>query len=205
MDTDEARSSRHLGRVPGHACNRAVGPPARTGSACGKQNAIDVRKGVRDPELVRRVVMLGRGGAGKTTAAQEFGELLDIPVIELDKLFWSAELRPTLPGQWAARQVELARAECWVMDGDLGPYDVLAPRLARADTVVILDFGLLRCVWRAARRSRERRDFWLGALRWRRRSKPALLTAVAVNAPHSAVFVLRTPRQLRRLSQRLAS
>jgi hypothetical protein len=31
------------------------------------------------------------------------------------------------------------------MDGDLGPYDALAPRLTRADTVLILDFALMRC------------------------------------------------------------
>lgn len=158
-----------------------------------------------DPELVQRVVMLGRGGAGKTIAARALGELLDMPVIELDTVFWSADLTPTPPQHWAARQSELAAAECWVMDGDFGPYDVLAPRLARADTVVILDFGLLRCVWRAARRSRERRDFWWWVLTWRYRSKPTLLGAVAADAPHADLFVLRTPRQLRRLLRRSAS
>lgn len=151
---------------------------------------------------MQRVVMLGRGGAGKTTAARELGALLDVPVIELDQVFWSGELTPTPPQQWAARQSELAAAECWVMDGDLGPCDVLVPRLARADTVVILDFGLLRCVWRAVRRSRERRDFWWWALTWRYRSKPPLLAAVAANAPRADLYILRTPRQLRRLLRR---
>jgi hypothetical protein len=44
-------------------------------------------------------------------------------------------LTPMPPLRWAALQADLAAAERWVMDGDLGPYDVLAPRIARADTV----------------------------------------------------------------------
>ncbi len=47
------------------------------------------------------------------------------------------------------------------MDGDLGPYDQLDVRLVSADTIILLDFPLLLCAWRAMRRSRERTDFWL--------------------------------------------
>ena len=89
------------------------------------------------------------------------------------------------------------------MDGDLGPYDVLAPRLQRADTVLVLDFGLLRCAWRAARRSRERADFWWWLLTWRRRSRPALLGAVTSHAAQADLHVIRTSRQLRRLLRQL--
>ena len=52
-----------------------------------------------------------------------------------------------------------------------------------ADTIVVLDFSLPRCAWRAFRRSRERADFWLWVLAWRRRSRPALLRAIALHAP----------------------
>ena len=41
------------------------------------------------------------------------------------------------------------------MDGDLGPYDVLDVRLQAVDTVVLLDFPLLRSAWRAIRQSPE--------------------------------------------------
>lgn len=102
---------------------------------------------------MRRVVVLGRGGAGKSVVALRIGELARLPVTELDERFWSADLRPTPPARWEEVQRELAAATTWVLDGDLGPYHSLQPRLANADTVVILDFGFLRCAWRAMRRS----------------------------------------------------
>ena len=148
---------------------------------------------------MQRVVVLGRGGAGKSMAARQLGDLLQAPVVELDRLFWSTDLAPTPPERWAALQAEIAAGERWVIDGDLGPYDVLPPRLARADTVLVLDFGLSRCLWRAARRSRERLDFWWRVVSWRRRARPALLGAVAIDAAQADLHVLRTPRQLRRL------
>ena len=40
---------------------------------------------------VRRVVVLGRGGAGKSVVALRIGELARLPVTELDQKFWSAD------------------------------------------------------------------------------------------------------------------
>jgi adenylate kinase family enzyme len=150
---------------------------------------------------VNRVVVLGRGAAGKSTAARRLGRVAGSPVIELDEHFWRPGLVPTPPDEWARVQRELASTERWIMDGDLGPYDVLGVRLARADTVLVLDFSFPRCAWRAVRRSRERADFWWWVLTWRRRSRPALLAAVREFALAATVYRLRTPRGLERLLQ----
>jgi hypothetical protein len=76
------------------------------------------------------------------------------------------------------------------MDGDLGPDDVLEPRLKRADTVVVLDLPLWLCVWRAWRRGPERRDFWAWTLRWRRASRPKILQAVSDITPGADLVLL---------------
>jgi adenylate kinase family enzyme len=149
--------------------------------------------------LVERVVILGRGGAGKSVAATRLGQVTGLPVIELDRLFWRPDLTPMPAPDWIQRQQELAATDRWILDGDLGPYDTPSIRLSRADTVLILDFSLTRCAWRAARRSRERADFWQWLLTWRRSSRPALLHAVTTHATHADVHVLRTPRRLRHL------
>jgi hypothetical protein len=91
------------------------------------------------------------------------------------------------------------------MDEDLGPYDVISVRLRAADTVVFLDFAPLRCSWRAVRRSRERADFWKWLLTYRRHSRPALRRAAAAHAGHLDVYVLPTPRAVRRFVTKIAS
>ena len=143
---------------------------------------------------VQRVVVLGRGGAGKSVLACALGDTLGLPVVELDREFWSASLHPLPVGEWRRRQHVLAGGPAWIMDGDLGPYDDLEPRLARADAVIVLDLPLRVCWWRAWRRGRERRDFWVWVVRWRRRSRPVVMAAITRWAPDAEVVVLRSGR-----------
>lgn len=147
---------------------------------------------------MRRVVVLGRGGAGKSRFARELGERTGLPVIELDQVFWQPGLVGRTKDEWMASQTELIAAEQWIMDGDLGLYDVVEVRLRAADTVVVLDFSLIRCAWRALRRSRERWDFWRWLIGYRRVSLPPLTEAIAHCAPGAAVHVLRDPRAVAR-------
>jgi adenylate kinase family enzyme len=116
----------------------------------------------------------------------------------LDKVFWRPGLLPTPPAEWVQVQQEIIRQEKWIMDGDLGPYDVVEERLRAADTIVLLDFPLLRCAWRALRRSRERSDFWYWMLNWRRRSRPVLLRAISLHASMAHLHILRGPNAVAR-------
>jgi adenylate kinase family enzyme len=147
---------------------------------------------------VNRIVILGRGGAGKSTFARALGERTGLPVIELDQLFWQPGLVGRTKNEWIEIQTELIAAERWIMDGDLGPYDVVDVRLRAADTVLVLNFSLVRCAWRAVRRSRERWDFWRWLIGYRKVGLPPLIEAIARSAPDAAVHVLRGPRAVAR-------
>jgi adenylate kinase family enzyme len=147
---------------------------------------------------VKRVIIVGPGAAGKSTLAVRLGEITSLPVTELDKLFWRPGQGAMPRDQWAAIQGELAGHESWIMDGDLGPYDVLEVRLRAADTIVFLDFSPARCAWRAMRRSRERADFWRWLFMYRRRSRPLLLQAISAYAGNADIHVLPTPGAVRR-------
>jgi adenylate kinase family enzyme len=142
-----------------------------------------------------RVVVLGRGGAGKSTVARQLAETTGLPLVELDKVFWRPDLTPTPRAEWIDEQRRLIAEDRWIMDGDLGPYDAPEVRLNEADTVIVLDFSLARCAWRALRRSRERWDFWRWVITYRRHV-PQLMAAV--DASNAAVHVFRSPRALAR-------
>jgi adenylate kinase family enzyme len=154
---------------------------------------------------VERVLVLGRGGAGKSTFAHELGLSTGLPVVELDKEFWRSDLVGLSRECWVALQHDLVEPRTWILDGDLGPYDVLGPRLEVADTVIVLDYSLVRCVWQSLRRSRERRDFWVWVAWYRRRSLPALMATVASGAASADVHVFRDPRSAARFLRRSAS
>jgi adenylate kinase family enzyme len=47
-------------------------------------------------------VVLGPGSAGKSALAALLGEIIGLPVVELDKRFWRPGLAPAPPAQWAA-------------------------------------------------------------------------------------------------------
>jgi adenylate kinase family enzyme len=78
---------------------------------------------------MQRVVIIGRGASGKSALAVELAEITGLPVIELDEIFWQPGLVATPRDQWMAIQQELIERERWIMDGDLGSYDVVDVRL----------------------------------------------------------------------------
>jgi adenylate kinase family enzyme len=147
---------------------------------------------------MKRVVIIGPGASGKSILALQLGEITGLPVVELDKVFWRPGLIETPRDQWMGIQQKLVEEKEWILDGDLGPYDVIEVRLRAADAIVFLDFSLVRCAWRSARRSRERLDFWLWLLRYRRESRPFLMEAIRNQAAKATLYVLRNPAAVKR-------
>src|ERR1700687_5659125 len=153
---------------------------------------------------MKRVVILGRGASGKSTLAARLGEITGLPVIELDKAFWGPGLVATPRDQWVVFQERIVAEERWILDGDLGRYDVVEVRLGAADTIILLDFSLVRCAWRAIRRSPERADFWRWLLAYRWQSRPLLMQAIASHAAKADLHIFPNPKALRRFVADLA-
>ena len=104
---------------------------------------------------MRRIVVTGPAGAGKSELARELGERLRIPVLHLDTMFWGPGWVPTPAEEWEARQRRELAAGSWVVDSQFD--DLLPDWLDAADTVVFVDASLLRCLWRVGRRRLNRR------------------------------------------------
>lgn len=101
---------------------------------------------------MKKILIFGRSGAGKSSLASRIGKKLGLPVFHLDTYFW-------LPG-WVARSkldlaidIEklLAENDSWVMDGNY-KRSALESRIKAADAILILDFNAFTCTWRVIKR-----------------------------------------------------
>ena len=100
---------------------------------------------------MKRVLVLGSPGAGKSTLAAQLATRTGLPLIHLDQQYWQAGWVEPDKESWRARVAEIAARDEWIIDGNYG--GTLAVRLARADTVILLDFPTHLCLLRVLRRS----------------------------------------------------
>ena len=98
----------------------------------------------------RRILVVGSGGAGKSTFARRLGELTGLPVVHLDRHFWRPGWNPTPTNEWNETVAQLAAAPEWIMDGNFG--GSLAIRGPRCDAVVFFDFPRVLCLWSVLKR-----------------------------------------------------
>lgn len=93
---------------------------------------------------MERIVIIGCGGAGKSTLARQLSEKLNLPVVHLDKLWWKPGWVESTPEEFDGKlAVELEKPQ-WIMDGN---FDRTIPaRIAKCDTIIYLDFSRFACL-----------------------------------------------------------
>ena len=93
---------------------------------------------------MERIIIIGCGGAGKSTLARKLGEVLDLPVVHLDKLFWKPGWVETTAEEFdALLAMELVK-DHWIMDGNFNR--TMPERIKRCDTIIYLDFSRFACL-----------------------------------------------------------
>ncbi len=99
---------------------------------------------------MHRVLIIGPCGSGKSTLARELSPRLGLPLVHMDQLGWKAGWIETEDDELHESLAAVLAQDEWLIEGNYG--SLLAPRLARADTVIYLDFPIRLCLWRLARR-----------------------------------------------------
>ena len=99
---------------------------------------------------MKRVLVIGPGGSGKSTFAARLGQILGIEVKHLDRFYWRAGWTKPSNEDWIKTVNELISGESWIVDGNYS--GTLVQRLERCDTVIFLDMPRLLCMWRITKR-----------------------------------------------------
>jgi adenylate kinase family enzyme len=156
-------------------------------------------------KLMRRVLVLGCGGAGKSTFARRLGAATGLPVVHLDARYWRAGWVGTRVEDWRRIVTELIAEDAWILDGNYaGTLDLRVPA---CDTAIFLDAGRVTCLGRVIKRriqfhGRARPDVPAGCeellggafLRWiwryPRRGRPVVLAHLAALRPDQRGVIL---------------
>ncbi|GAA3596779.1 hypothetical protein GCM10022419_095010 [Nonomuraea rosea] len=103
---------------------------------------------------MRRILVAGITGAGKSTMARALSTRLAVPYHEMDALHYTGP-GWTVNGEFAARIAEIASSPAWIFDS-YGYPEVRDLLWERADTVIWLDYGRRVIMPRVLRRSLRR-------------------------------------------------
>jgi adenylate kinase family enzyme len=165
---------------------------------------------------MRRILIIGALGAGKSTLALELGRRLGITVHHLDWLYWGDTWTAPPPEEWQALLDRIVAGESWIIDGNFT--SSLPQRLVAADTVIYLDLSPLTSAIRASKRRilhRWRRApgmpggshpmFNVQLFRWiwtfPRQHRPYLLGQLREPSIADKTIILRSRRDVRRFVQ----
>ena len=113
---------------------------------------------------MRRFLVLGTTGAGKTTLSRAISRRLGIPHVELDALRWEPEWTEAPDDVFRARVADALVGDAWVCDGNYGlARDIIWPRATDA-VWLNYSFGVVmwRLLGRTLRRSITREELWSG-------------------------------------------
>jgi adenylate kinase family enzyme len=156
---------------------------------------------------MRKVLVIGSSGAGKTSLAISLGERMGLAVFHLDRYFWQPGWVETPTDEWLKALDNLLRGDAWVIDGNYSK--TIELRMQYCDTVVFLDFPRMVCMWRVLKRFLKYRkvsrpdvpegcpeQIPLEFLRWvwsyPTRSRPKIIEVLRKNADEKKIVWLRS-------------
>ncbi len=164
---------------------------------------------------LKLVMIVGAAGSGKSTLARLLGERTGLPVFHMDHIHWQSGWIERSAAEKDRLTREVHAREAWIFEG--GNSRTYPERMARADTLIWLDFPFRLRIWRIIRRTirgygQTRPDLPDGcperlgkgtleffAYNWRTRSSTRVRhqTLLADAPPHVAVHHLKSLRDVR--------
>ena len=167
---------------------------------------------------MKKIILIGSGGAGKSTLARRLGESLQINVYHLDAIFWKPNWIGTPKDEQIAIQKNLIKRETWIIDGNYG--STMEMRMEAADTIIFLDLPRRICLYRAFKRSlqyrnkkrpdmgegcKERLSFTFFKWIWDfpKTQKPIILNHLTHLSTKKGVMILKSPKDIEKFLEKM--
>lgn len=154
---------------------------------------------------MRKVIVIGCPGGGKSTFARKLHEKCGLPLYYLDMIWWRDDKSTISQIEFDAKLGEIMAQDSWIIDGNYNR--TLEMRVKECDTVFFLDLPTEVCVEGiTARVGTEREDMpWVEktvddeflqfVLDFEKDSKPHILQTLE-KYPHKNVVVFRSRKEM---------
>jgi len=159
---------------------------------------------------LKKILIIGSGGAGKSTLARKLGDITGIEIVHLDKIFWQPGWVSITREELADKIKAIIPRDSWIMDGNYS--GTMELRMEAADTIIYLDFSTIVCLCGIFKRwmmysGKKRPDitegcnekmdweFFNWVLTYRRRNRKKLFDMLNKHAEGREIVILKSRRE----------
>ena len=105
---------------------------------------------------MKRILVIGCPGAGKTYFSKKLGKILSLPVIHMDNLYWRKDKTSVTTEELKEKLKPYLEQDEWIIDGNY--HHTLEMRLPYATDVFVLDISRKECIQGILERIDQPRD-----------------------------------------------
>ena len=108
---------------------------------------------------MKRIIVIGSGGAGKSTFSKKLHKITNLKLVHLDILYWRPNWVRMPEDEWQELIKKLVSKDEWIIDGNHN--STLEIRIERADTIIFFDLPRVACMTNAVKRTIKGKIFGL--------------------------------------------
>ena len=93
---------------------------------------------------MKKIIVIGCPGSGKSTLSLQLQRLTGIPLYHLDMMYWNADKTTVEKSVFLSRLDEVMGNDKWIIDGNY--ISTMEQRISASDTVIFLDYPTELCL-----------------------------------------------------------
>lgn len=91
-----------------------------------------------------KILIIGNGASGKSTLSKHLSNLLNVPLLHLDSVYWLKDWMHNNPDVFTKTVRDFMKKDKWIIEGT--PLYDIENRIKNADTIILMDINRYRCI-----------------------------------------------------------